>query len=100
MGAFFRGLITKTVEFKTLSSTSTSHLATMMKWKTDVHTLQFFIFTYNIFSFEDRISSLEPLCHKKRQDKYILPTHPPKTSDWRFVWQNVLPDKMGLDVAP
>ena len=34
VGAFFRGLITK-AEFKNPSSTSTSHVATVMKWKTD-----------------------------------------------------------------
>ena len=53
------------VEFKNHSRKST-----VMKWKTDVQTLQFFIFVY-IFSFEIGFS-LEPLCHKKRHDKYIF----------------------------
>ena len=61
------------------------HVATMMKWKTVVST--FFIFVY-IFSFEDPLSSLEPLFHTKLHDKYILTTHPPKMSNWYFAWQN------------
>ena len=46
----------------------------MIKWKADVHTLQFFFF-YNIFSFELRFS-LESFCHAKRHDEFII-TYPP-----------------------
>ena len=37
-------------------------------------------------------SSLEQLRHA--MTNIALPTHPPKTSDWRFAWQ------MGMEVAP
>ena len=50
------------------------------------------IFGYNIFSFEMGFS-LEPLCHTKRDDRYILPTHVKRQID-------VFRDKMGMDVAP
>ena len=56
-------------EFKSPSSTST-----VMKQRTDMCTLLFFIFVY-IFSFKMGFS-LEPLCHTKRHDKYVF-THPP-----------------------
>ena len=50
-------------------------VATVMKRKTEVRTLYFSIFDYNIFSFKMEFS-LEPLCRIKRHDKYIF-THPP-----------------------
>ena len=31
---------------------------------------------------------LESLSHWKCHYKYILSTHPPKTLDWRFAWEN------------
>ena len=67
VSSFFHALITKT-EFKNPSSTSA-----VIKWKTDVCMLYFFIHVYNVFSFETGFS-LEPLYHTKRLDKYIF-TH-------------------------
>ena len=83
--SLFRGLITKT-EFKNPSSTSTSHLATVMKWKQTCVLRNFFLLfiffllkipylLWNIFVTQNVIISLfYPPTHLKRH--------------WRFAWQN------------
>ena len=91
MGAFFRVMITK-LEFKNPLSTSTSQIATMMKWKTDVRTLQFLIFVY-IF-----LLKLDPLWnHFVTQNIMINIFYPPRYLKRQI---DVLYDKMGMDVVP
>ena len=82
MGAFFRGLITRT-EFKNPSSTRNKYRDEMKN--RCAYVVMFFV--YNILSFKTGFS-LEPLCHKNVMINIFLPTNLLKTSDWRFAWQN------------
>ena len=85
MGDFFRGQIKK-AEFKNPLSTST-----VIKWKTGMCVLYFFIFIFNFLSFEMSFF-LEPLFQTKRHDNIFLPTHLKRQIDF-------LCDKMVMDVT-
>ena len=76
----YEGWILKPVKYKYLSNS----------YHDEMENRRAYVAIFDIclyFSFEIR-SSVEPLCHTKHHDKYFLPTQIPKTSDWRFVWQN------------
>ena len=83
-------MITK-VEFKNPLSTSTSQIATMMKWKTDVRTLQFLIFVY-IF-----LLKLDPLWNHFVTQNIINFFYPPRYLKRQI---DVLYDKNGYGRCP
>ena len=60
-----------------------------MKWKTDVHTLQFCIFVYIYFVFWNGVFFETTLFVTQNvMINIFLLNQPSKASDWRFAWQN------------
>ena len=85
-GTFFRGLITN-VEFKNPSSASISQVATM--WNGKQTCVRFnFLYLFLIFFLLKLDLLWNHFVTQNVMTNIVLPNHPPKTSDWRFAWQN------------
>ena len=86
---FSHKLIRK-AEFKNPSSTSISQVATVWNGKQKCVRCNF-LYLFIIFFLLNWDLFWNYFVTQNTMTNKLLPTHPPKTSDWRFAWQNSLP---------